>query len=255
MIFIKTQKEIAAMRSGGRILAEIMEKLRQEIAPGKNTQELDELATELVFARGGVPAFKGYGVETGNPYPATICASINSEVVHGIPSSEKILKNGDLLKIDIGMQYQGMFVDMARSFAVGQISASAQKLMEATEAAFWAGLKKMKAGAQLSAYSQAAQKTAEEAGFSVVRNLVGHGVGHKLHEDPYVPNYYNKKYQDLRLEVGMTLALEPMVNAGTFETDLGSDGWVFKTRDGQLSAHYENTILVTEKGTEVLTKI
>lgn len=252
MVTIKSQQEIAAMREGGKLLAQVMEKIGQEVAPGKSTDELDKLAEELVFLLGGTPAFKNYG-DPANPYPATICASLNAEIVHGIPAPDKILKTGDLLKVDIGMHYQGMVTDMARTFAVGKIAESARKLAEAAEASFWAGIKKIKAGAMLSEYSKAAQAAAEKQGFSVVRNLVGHGVGHELHEDPYVPNYYNKKYQDLRLQAGMTLALEPMVNEGTFETTLGADGWVFKTRDGKLSAHYENTILVTEKGTEVLT--
>lgn len=234
-------------------MAEIMQKIEKNIAPGKNTLELDKLATELVFAHGGVPSFKGYGEETGNPFPATICASLNSEVVHGIPAKNKILKEGDVFKVDIGMKYKGLHTDMARTFAIGKISLEAQKLIDATEQSFWEGIKKVGPGKMLSEYSKAAQKHVENNGFSVVRNLVGHGVGRELHEDPQIPNYYNKKYQDFKLSPGMTLALEPMVNAGGFETILGHDGWVFKTKDGSLSAHYENTILITEKGIEVLT--
>lgn len=254
MIKIKSQKEIAAMRRGGKILAEIMRKLGSEVAPGKNTAELDKLAEQLVFANGGIPAFKGYGAETGNPFPATICASLNEEVVHGIPNQKVILQEGDILKIDIGMKYENMFTDMTRTFAVGKISPEAQKIIAVSEGCFFAGIKNLKAGAMLSDYSKAAQKFAEENGFSVVRNLVGHGVGEKLHEDPYVPNYYEKKYQDFRLSAGITLALEPMINAGRHETKLGKDGWVFVTKDGSLSAQYEDTILITEKGVEVLTK-
>jgi methionyl aminopeptidase len=243
------------MREGGKLLAEVMEKIGAEIAPGKSTDELDKLAEELVFLLGGEPSFKGYGAEGGVPYPATICASLNAEIVHGIPNKEVILQNGDLLKIDIGMKYKGFHTDMARTFAVGKISDKAQKIKQVTEEAFWAGLETMKAGAFLSEYSKAVQMHAEKNGFSVVRNLVGHGIGRKLHEDPYVQNYYNRSYKDLRLEAGMTLALEPMVNEGVFETVLGPDGWVFMTQDGKLSAHYENTILITETGTEVLTQI
>lgn len=255
MISIKSQSEINAMREGGRILAAVMDTLEKEIAPGKNTLELDKLAEELVFANGGEPAFKGYPGEGKEPFPATICASLNSEVVHGIPAENKIMQDGDMIKIDIGMKYKGMFTDMARTFAVGKISPEAQKLIEATEKSFWQGVEKLKSGNFLSDYSKAAQKCAESAGFSVVRNLVGHGIGQELHEDPYIPNYYNKKYQDYRLEAGMTLALEPMINEGGFETVLGKDGWTFRTKDGKLNAHYENTILITEKGAEVLTKI
>lgn len=254
MIPIKSQGEIESMRKGGKILAGIMGKLEKEIAPGKNTYELDKLAEELVFANGGAPAFKGFRGEAKGPFPATICASINSEVVHGIPSREKILKEGDIIKIDIGMKYEGMYADMARTFPVGKISSLAQKLITVTEKSFWKGLEKLKAGKFLSDYSKAVQKHAENNGFSVVRNLVGHGIGKELHEDPYIPNYYNKKYKEVKLEAGMVLALEPMVNEGKFETILDTDGWTYKTQDDCLNAHYENTILVTEKGAEVLTK-
>jgi len=241
------------MRAGGKILAGIMEKIAREIAPGKNTKDLDKLAEELVFANGGTPSFKGYGGDTERGFPATICASINDEVVHGIPVKNKVLKAGDILKVDIGIKYKGLHTDMARTFAIGECSGQARKLIQVTEQSFWEGVKKMGPGKKLSEYSKAAQKYVEQNGFSVVRNLVGHGVGKNLHEDPQIPNYYNKKYQDVKLAPGMTLALEPMVNAGEFETVLGHDGWVFKTKDGSLSAHYENTILITEKGVEVLT--
>ncbi len=253
MILIKSKEDIQAMREGGKILAGVMKKIETAIAPGKNTLELDKLAEELILSSGGAPAFKGYGAEEGSPFPATICASINDEIVHGIPEKNKILKAGDVFKVDIGMKYKNFYTDMARTFAVGKISDEAQKLIEVTEKSFWEGVKKLKAGAQLSDYSKAVQKFVEANGFSVVRNLVGHGVGKELHEDPYIPNYFNKKYNDMTLEAGMTLALEPMVNAGNFETILGSDGWTFKTKDGSLSAHYENSIVITEKGVEVLT--
>lgn len=243
------------MREGGKILAGIMKKIAREIAPGKNTKDLDKLAEELVFASGGSPSFKGYGGDTERGFPATICASINSEVVHGIPAENKVLKEGDIFKVDIGMEYKSLHTDMARTFAVGNISPEAKKLIEATEQSFWEGIKKMGPGKKLSGYSKAVQRYVEKNGFSVVRNLVGHGVGKDLHEDPQIPNYYNKKYQEVFLAPGMALALEPMVNAGGFETVLGHDGWVFKTKDGSLSAHYENTILITEKGVEVVTVI
>lgn len=253
MISIKSKKEIEAIRESGRRLAKIMEELKGRIAPGVNTLELDELAEKLVFDSGGKPSFKGYGGDTERKFPATICASINDEVVHGIPRQDKILKEGDVFKIDIGMQYKGFHSDMARIFAVGNISSEAKKLMEETEKSFWKGIKNLKAGRKLSEYSKVVQKYVEDNGFSIVRNLVGHGIGREVHEDPQIPNYWNKKYQDIRLETGMTLAFEPMVNAGGFETVLGHDGWVFKTKDGSLSAHYENTVLITEKGVEVLT--
>ena len=253
MINAKTKKEMEAMREGGKKLAEIMKELEGNVRIGKNTLDLDKLAEKLVFSIGGKPAFRGYQNGDTKPYPATICASLNDEVVHGIPKKDVILKDGDLLKIDIGMKYKGMFTDMARTFAIGNVSQNTHKIIKITEQSFWKGIKNLKAGKYLSDYSKTAQKHIEKNGFSVVRNLVGHGVGKELHEPPQVPNYYNNKYYDVKLEPGMTLALEPMVNEGGFETILGKDGWVFKTKDGKLSAHYENTILITDRGIEVLT--
>ena len=252
-ISIKTEQEIAIMQKAGHILAEIMQELEKEIKPGIDTLQLDKLAEELVFAHGAKAAFKGYGGGK-NPFPATICASINDEVVHGIPNENRILNEGDLLKIDIGIKIDGYFSDMARTFAVGKISNEARKLLEFTEKSFWKGVAKLKNGANLSEYSKTVQKIVEEAGFSVVKNLVGHGIGKKLHEEPQVLNYFESGYRDIVLKKGMTLALEPMVNQGDYRTVLGKDGWVFATADGKLSAHYENTILITEKGIEVLTK-
>jgi len=255
MITIKNENEIAIMRRGGKILAEIMAEIEKNIAPGKNTLELDKLAEELIFARGGKPAFKNYGEENGRPFPATICASVNDEIVHGIPSGKTILKEGDVFKVDIGMFLEGYCTDMARTFAVGKISSEAQKIMAVTEDCFWEGVQKLRDGGKLSDYSKAVQNYVEKNGFSVVRNLVGHGIGKELHEDPFIPNFWNRKQSDVKLKVGMVLALEPMVNQGGFETILGHDGWVFKTLDGKLSAHYENTVVITDGEPEVLTII
>lgn len=241
------------MREGGKRLAEIMQQIGQEVCPGQNTASLDKLAARLVFANGGEAVFKNFGKEGGHPYPGHICTSLNEEIVHGIPSKKRVIKKGDLLKIDIGMKYKGMITDMARTFLVEPMAPEAKKIAAVAEQAFWEGVKKIKAGALLSEYSRAVQKFVENQDFSVVRNLVGHGVGRELHEDPYVPNFYDKKDSSLRLEEGMTLALEPMVNAGSFHTVLAKDGWVFSTKDGRLSAHWENTIVVTKNGAEVLT--
>lgn len=241
------------MREGGKKLAVIMNELIKAAHPGISTMEIDKLAEKLVFDNGGKPSFKGYEDSNGRLFPSTICASINYEVVHGIPGKNKILKNGDIFKIDIGMEYGGFHTDMARTIALGNVSGQARKLAEVAEKSFWKGIIKLRSGKMLSDYSKAVQKYIEGEGFSVVRNLVGHGIGREIHEDPQIPNYYNKKYQDVKLGAGMTLALEPMVNAGGFETMLGRDGWVFVTKDGSLSAHYENTVLITEKGVEVLT--
>lgn len=252
-IHIKTESEIATMRLAGKKLAEVMLCLEKEIKPDVSTLELDQLAEKLIVERGGRPAFKGYGGGK-NPFPATICASINGEVVHGIPSAQRILKEGDIFKVDMGLEIDGFFSDMARTFAVGEISAEAEKLKEVTKQAFWQGIKGLKDGVMLSVYSKSAERVVKKAGFSVVKNLVGHGIGKHLHEEPQVPNYFEEGFRDLQLKAGMTLALEPMVNVGDFKTVLGSDGWVFETKDGSLSAHYENTILITKNGVEILTQ-
>lgn len=230
-----------------------MKELEKGVKPGINTLEIDKLAEKLVFASGGKPSFKEYEDSNGRKFPATICASINNEVVHGVPSEKRFLKEGDIFKIDIGMQYRGFHTDMARTFAAGNADLRSLQLIKITEQSFWKGIKKLKAGKYLSDYSKEAQKFVEKNGFSVVRNLVGHGIGREAHEDPQISNYWNKKYQDVKLAAGMTLALEPMINAGSYETILGHDGWVFITKDGSLSAHYENTVVITEKGVEVLT--
>lgn len=255
MITIKSKKEIERMREGGHLLAEIMDKIGQEISPGKSTEDLDKLAEELVFLAGGTPAFKGYGGPK-NPYPAVICASLNSEVVHGIPSKKIILKKRALLKIDIGMEYKGMITDMARTYPVGKISRRAKVLLETTKASLDAGITRLKAGADLNDYSRAVESLAESEGFSPVHDLVGHGVGRILHEDPIIPNYISSKGRErIILKPGMTLALEPMINEGTFEIKLAEDGWAYLTADGKLSAHFEDTVVITENGCEILTRI
>ncbi|MDO9231507.1 MAG: type I methionyl aminopeptidase [bacterium] len=252
MIVIKNEKEIASMRRGGKILSMIMSEIGKMIAQGVNTQELDKLAERLVFDNGGTPAFKGYGDKT-NPYPATICASINNEIVHSIPSIEKTIKEGDLVKIDIGMEFEGMITDMARTFSVGAVSHEAHTIMKVTREALNHGIAKIKAGAKLSEYSIAVESYARSYGFSVIRDLVGHGVGKILHEDPIVPNYHWSA-KDIILKEGMTLALEPMINVGTHKIKLGSDGWTYLTDDEKLSAHFEDTVLVKKGGCEILTR-
>jgi len=251
-VSIKTEEEIDIMREAGKKLFSVMQKLKKNVSPGKSTYELDKLAQELVFAEGGIPAFKGYG-DKKNPFPATICASVNNEIVHGIPRKDKIIVEGDIFKIDIGMKYQGYFVDMARTFAVGKISNKARNLIEATEQCFWIGIGQIKEGSMLSDYSKAVEDYISQTDYSIVRNLVGHGIGKKLHEDPQIPNFHDPSMPDFELRSGMVFALEPMVNEGTYKTKTGIDGWVFETADGKLSAHYENTVVITNKGVEVLT--
>jgi methionyl aminopeptidase len=254
MVSIKNSKEIEALREGGKRLALVMKKIGDSIKPGINTLVLDKMAEDMILKLGGTPAFKNYSSDLGKSFPASICVSKNNEIVHGIPSKNIFVKKGDVLKIDIGMKFEEMFTDMARTFIVGKIEKNAKKLVEVTEKSFWEGVKKIKNGTMLSDYSKALQKYVECNGFSVVRDLVGHGIGKELHEDPQIPNYYNENYQDLKLKTGMVLALEPMVNEGGCHTVIRKDGWVFKTRDGKLSAHFENTILVTDEGYEILTK-
>ena len=253
MVSIKSNQEIEKIRESGKRLAMVMDEIKKSIKIGISTLALDKIAEEKILKLGGIPAFKNFGSESGNPYPASICASLNDEIVHGIPAEKIILSKGDIIKIDIGMKYNGMFSDMARTFAVGKISKVAKKLKETAEKSFWEGISKIKNGAMLSDYSKTVQKYVESNGFSVVRDLVGHGIGRELHEDPQIPNYYHGNYRDLKLRSGMILALEPMVNEGSWQSIVGKNGWVFKTRDGKLSAHYENTILVTDEGVEVLT--
>lgn len=253
MINIKTEEEIEAMREGGKRLALIMNELEKNVLPEVSTWAIDELAEKLILKAEGTPSFKGYGGGK-RPFPASICASINNEIVHGIPSKEVILRDGDIFKIDIGMKYKGMHSDMARTFAVGKIDKEKQKIIDTVRESFYQGVGELRVGKKLNRYCKAVQKYVEKSGFSVVRNLVGHGIGKKLHEFPQIPNYYERGECKFKLEPGMTFALEPMINAGDFETKLGKDGWVFETRDGSLSAHWENTVLVTKEGIEILTE-
>jgi len=254
MVSIKSNQEIEKIKESGRRLAVVMDGIKKSIKVGISTLALDKIAEENILRLGGIPAFKNYGGESGKPYPASICASLNDEIVHGIPAEDVILSEGDVVKIDIGMKFGGMFSDMARTFAVGKISNIAKKLKETAEKSFWEGVSKIKNGAMLSDYSRTVQRYVEYNDFSVVRDLAGHGIGKELHEDPQIPNYYDGNYRDLKLKTGMVLALEPMINEGSYYSVVREDGWVFRTRDGKLSAHYENTVLVTNEGYEVLTK-
>lgn len=252
MILIKTEKEIIAMRQGGKILSGIMDRIGRTILSGTNTQKLDKLAEELVFASGGTPIFKGFGGPK-SPYPATICASINSEIVHGIPKESVIIKEGDIVKIDIGMRYSGLVTDMARTFEVGKVTPLAHRLVKVAREALDNGIRKIKAGAALSEYSIAVESYVRSFGFTPARDLVGHGVGRELHEDPQIPNYkWNAR--DIILKEGMTLALEPMINEGIGKIRLMPDGWTYGTDDGKLSAHFEDTVLVKKGGCEILTR-
>ena len=243
-----------SMREGGKRLAAVMAILVDMAHDGVRADEIDARAEKEILARACRVAFKGYGDDEDVPFPSTICFSLNNEVVHGIPTPEKMIRNGDVVKIDIGLIHEGFYLDMARTFCVGPASPQAQKLVAVTKESLDRGIAAVRDGATLGDYARAVQAYVEQSGFSVVRNLVGHGIGTKLHEEPHIPNYVSPKAQKIFFREGMTAALEPMVNAGGYETILGKDGWTFFTKDGSLSAHFEDTILVTKKGAEILTR-
>ncbi len=246
-IIIKSPGEIAIMREAGRIVAIIHEELRKAVKPGITTGELDKIAVDLFKEYGATAASKGY-----RGYPASICTSVNEEVVHGIPGG-KVLKEGDLVAIDMVSAYNGFHGDAARTIEVGKISEQAHALTEATKGALEAGIKAAKAGARLGDVSASIQEYAESRGFSVVREYVGHGIGRDMHEDPQIPNY-GTPGQGPVLKKGMTLALEPMVNAGGWRTKVLADNWTVVTSDGSLSAHFENTIAITDGEADILTQ-
>lgn len=253
--WIKTEDEVLRLRASGKRLAKVLEAIIATIKPGMTTWEIDVLAEKLIRKEGGLPIFKGYGAESGTPFPASLCVSLNEEVVHGIPRKERVIKDGDLLKLDIGMRFEGMVSDMARTIAVGSISPEAEKLLRVTKESLDRGIATLRPGVPVSLYARAVQNYVEENGFSVVRDLVGHGVGHELHEDPQVPNYVSERMRDFILQKGMTLALEPMVNAGSFKVRVAPDDWTFITTDGKWSAHFEDTVVITEDGAEILTRL
>ena len=247
MIYIKSQREIALMKEAGRIVALAHQAIKSMIKPGITTEDIDRKVEAIIRENDAIPSFKGYG-----GFPGSACTSINEEVVHGIPSKTRILKEGDIVKVDIGAQYKGYHGDSAWTYPVGKISKEAEKLLEVTEQALYEGLKYAKKGARLSDISHAIQAYAESHGFSIVRDFVGHGIGKNLHEDPQIPNYGLPNKGTL-LKPGMTFAIEPMVNAGQKEVRVLEDQWTAVTVDQSLSAHYEHTILITEEECKLLT--
>lgn len=251
--WVKTKDEIGRFRESGKRLALVLKTVIDTVRPGMTTQDVDILAEKLIREAGGIPIFKGYGAGAGEPFPASLCVSMNDEVVHGIPDRKRIIREGDLLKLDIGMRYDGMVTDMARTVAIGEISVEAKKLIDVTRESLARGIATLRPGAHISEYARTVQSYVEENGFSVVRDLVGHGVGRELHEDPQIPNFLSKDMHDFVLEEGMTLALEPMVNAGKFAVKIASDDWAFITADGSLSAHFENSVVITENGADIVT--
>lgn len=246
-VTIKSPREIELMREAGRILAKTHEELAKNLRPGMSTWDIDHMGEEIIRSYGCIPSFKNY-----NGYPASICVSVNDEVVHGIPHKEHFLDEGDIVSLDAGVIYKGYHSDAARTYGIGEIDDDAKKLIEVTRQSFFEGIKFAKAGNHLNDISAAIQKYAESFGFGVVRDLVGHGIGSHLHEDPEIPNFARKR-KGILLQPGMTLAIEPMITEGSYEVVWLDDDWTVMTEDGGWAAHYENTILITEGEPEILT--
>ncbi|MFA7075488.1 MAG: type I methionyl aminopeptidase [Candidatus Izemoplasmatales bacterium] len=248
MVTLKSNREIELMREAGKIVALAHKAAKEAIKPGVSTKHIDDLVERVIISHGAIPSFKNY-----NGFPAATCISVNEVVVHGIPSAEQILKDGDIVSVDIGAQYKGYHGDSAWTYACGEISEAAIDLLKGTEESLFKGLEFAKPNNRLSDISHAIQVHAESLGFSVVRDFVGHGVGRYLHEDPQIPNY-GLPHRGIVLKAGMTLAIEPMINIGNKEVKVLSDGWTTITRDRSLSAHFEHSILITDTGYEILTK-
>jgi len=247
MIIIKSEQEIDIMRESGLVTGYILRELQNFIKAGMSTQDIDDFAENIILSHNMIPSFKGYG-----GFPASTCVSINSEVVHGIPSKDRILKEGDIVSVDVGTTYKGYVSDAARTYTVGTVSDEAKRLIKVTEESFFEGLKFCKRGLRLGDISSAIQRKAEGEGFSVIRDFVGHGVGRDMHEDPQIPNY-GKAGRGPRLEKGMVFAIEPMIAQGGYEVEVLLNNWTVVTCDGKLSAHYENTVVITDGEPELLT--
>ena len=247
MIYIKTDAEIDLMREAGRLTKETLDYLGSKIKVGMSTKQLDDLAYEFITSQGGYPSFLGY-----SGYPASICASIDEMVVHGIPSEDVVIKDGQIVSIDVGVIYNGWQGDAARTFCVGNVSEDKKRLVKVTEECFFKAIESLKDGSPIGNIGYSIQTHAEANGFSVVRALTGHGIGREMHEDPSVLNY-GKRGTGIRLRKGMVIAIEPMINMGTYKVDFMPDGWGVKTNDRLCSAHYENTVAITDNGVEILT--
>ncbi len=246
MIVVKTRAQIDKMRQAGILVAQTLDLMARLAKPGIRTIDLDAAAEEFILSKGAVPAFKGY-----MGYPATLCVSIDDEVVHGIPS-DRSLKEGQIVSVDVGVNLDGWYGDAARTLCIGSVSADAKRLLEVTQEALKRGISQAKAGNRLGDISAAVQTYAEEHGYSVVRELVGHGIGQRMHEEPQVPNF-GRAHTGPELKAGMVLAIEPMLNVGGCEVSFDADKWTVRTADGSLSAHFEHTVAITESGPEILT--
>ncbi len=248
-VTIKTEEQIALMRESGHLLAQVHAELHEFIKPGISTKDIDDLGEKLIRQMGGIPNFKNY-----EGYPASICVSVNSEVVHGIPHPEHYLQEGDIVSLDAGLIYKGWHSDAARTWGVGQISPEAQQLIDVTRQSFFEGIKKARAGNHLHDISNAIDAYVRPYKYGIVRDLTGHGIGQSLHEDPFIPNFHQMR-RGILLQKGMTLAVEPMINMGTRKVGWDDDEWTVVTWDGAPSAHYENTIAITDGEPEILTMI
>jgi len=254
----KSKEELALMRQAGRIVAEVLAAMRENAWPGVSTAKLDEMAEEIITRRQATPAFKGYPHNGQNDFPASICASINEEIVHGIPSPHRILREGDIISIDVGAIYKGFYGDAAVTLAIGALDGETGRLLEVTEAALNAGIAQARHGSHLWSIIRAIQSYVERRGFNVLREYQGHGIGRRMHEKPDIPNFLGprgRRPKNHILSSGMTLALEPMVVAGDWRTKVMDDGWTVVTADGKRSAHFEHTIAITNGEPEILTRL
>jgi len=254
LITIKSKTEFDTMRRAGRLVAETLDKLQHAVKPGMTTGDLDKIAYEHITRSHGIPSFKGYPPGSQRPFPASICTSVNEEVVHGIPSKRRVLEEGDIVSIDCGAIIDGWHGDAAVTVPVGQIPAEVQRLLDVTRDSLHKGVEQVLPGNHIGDVSAAIQRFAEGQGFSVVREYVGHGIGRQMHEDPQVPNW-GTPGRGMLLKEGMALALEPMINAGTADVRVLKDQWTVVTKDGQRSAHFEHTVALTDNGPEILTKL
>ena len=252
VISLKSAREIEIMRRANVIVAEVLQELKKRVAPGVTTLELDAVPKEMTLKSKAIPAFKGYNV-AGRIYPRCLCASVNDEIVHGIPS-KRALREGDIIGLDYGVIYEGYYGDSAITVGVGKVSEEAQRLMDVTEQSLYKGIEQLHDGKRLGDLGSVVQQIAEGAGYSVVRAFVGHGIGKKLHEEPPVPNY-GEPDRGLRLKEGMVLAIEPMVNVGGYEVEIKEDGWTAVTKDGSLAAHFEHSVAITKNGPYILSQL
>jgi methionyl aminopeptidase len=248
MVILKLPEEIEKARASNRIVAEVLSLLREKVKPGVRTRDLDRFAEELAEKRGAKPAFKGY-----RGYPHALCISVNEVVVHGMPS-DRVLEEGDIVGLDFGIYYQGFFGDSAVTLPVGKLNEKASRLIQVTEKSLYAGIEKAKSGNRLGDISAAIQATVEDAGYSIVRDFVGHGIGRNLHEEPQIPNF-GQKGRGIELKSGMILAIEPMVNEGQYKIKILPDGWTVVTKDGSLSAHFEHSVAITDNGPDILSRL